>query len=189
MWIWIGVLWLALGLWSSRILYNAGGDIGQHIIGFVLPPVAILASLATYGKACFKKGTKMEKVYWNEGQGQIMTKGGKCLYDKRRIESLERDTNETLRRYHERYHDIVTKEMGLPGIITQLKCSAKGHGDWVFVNRGIDRFSGMILHPESRQQLNDTFYFKCSGCGLEIAKTKKELKPSEAEALKKLKLL
>ena len=30
-----------------------------------------------------KKGKKMEKIYWNESAGQIMTKGGQCLYDRK----------------------------------------------------------------------------------------------------------
>ena len=33
------------------------------------------------------------------------------------------------------------------------------------------------------------YVFKCSSCGLEITKTKKELTSTEKEALKKLKLL
>lgn len=38
----------------------------------------------------WKKNKKRQKVYWNEVAGQIVTKGGKCLYDKNAVDEFNR---------------------------------------------------------------------------------------------------
>lgn len=150
-----------------------------------------------------KKGTKMEKVYWDEESKQIMTKDRECLYDKVglnnqlalkriEIESLELRINK-LQTVVGTLSDIVygrngheTSQGAIDKLQAQLQCSAKGHE--IRYNRiikiGAQPISPFTLLPEDAQ-----YYFVCSICGLEIAKTAKELTAGEKEALKKLKLL
>jgi len=99
------------------------------------------------------------KIYWNEKKQQIMTKDGVCRYDKGAANTLQ----------------------------SQLQCSAKGHGKWAYKETKIVDTNRMFT--ATGKWGYNVFVFKCSACGLEITKTKGELKPAEKEALKKLNLL
>ncbi len=136
-------------------------------------------------------------IYWNDKEQQIMTMGGKCLYDKDSIlsglqnhkESLESVINDIkiLRLWRKgcEGNDYEVMELrdkyakavnGLDALTRQLQCSAKTegkHGKWEF--RGT-----LKSHPRLMLPL---FVFKCSICDLEITLTKKELSKAEREHL------
>ncbi|MCK5017556.1 MAG: hypothetical protein KAS32_10855 [Candidatus Peribacteraceae bacterium] len=197
------------------------------------------------------KGKHMEKIYWNESEGQIMTKGGKCLYDRedfRRVvggittateskgwgpstqdmfrngivnlekavhkiqndnpqklkhlqsqisylqSMLDRRTTE-IKRLSDTCDDLSrgydSRNTDVDKLRLQTCCAAKGH-KMVF-SRIADfhikrtRIAGFL--DETDIDTTELFIFKCSNCGLEITKTKKELTPTEKDGLKKLKLL
>jgi hypothetical protein len=146
-------------------------------------------------------------VYWNEKEGQIKTRSGKCLYDKNVTDSKNANLTNLeifVEKLNKQAKILVTTNndiaCDLKGVKAQLQCAAKGHGDWKFVGdlkRKWERTDTEIpLQGATSMTVmsytasgNDGFIFKCSNCGLEITKTKKELTASEKEALKKLKLL
>lgn len=169
MWIWIGyviVVWIACGIICLKMLWNVDGDFSCWPLA-LFGPIYVFVMLLANGKDCFKKGKKMEKVYWNEKEQQIMTKSGKCLFDKHGQSVINdsvaevfngRDNTELALRKSDKFQ-------------AQLQCAAKGHGKWMYQGEEGDHI------------------FKCSDCGLEITKTKEELKPAECAALKSLQLL
>ena len=157
---------------------------------------------------------KRQSIYWNAKEQQIKTRSGKCVLDSARLESMYGEMyapdgkverlvreREQVEEYNRRIEDdeneqdekdaewknkiedqIIVDRSDLRRIEAQLQCQAKcGHGKWVFakkdfcVNRNGPEITG--------------YFFKCSICGLEITKTENELKASEKEALRKLKLI
>ena len=112
----------------------------------------------------------MEKVYWNEKEQQIVTKDGRCLYDKAHC----RENKEC----------AVSRHTCIVELRRQLQCAAKGHKT---VFEKVCTESG--LRVRIFDKFEEPYIFKCSNCSLEIAKTEKELSATEREALKKLKLL
>lgn len=111
----------------------------------------------------------MEKIYWDKAEQQIKTREGKCVYNKEDWVSPNV--------IHQ--SSKVTKRMNL--LEQQLRCAAKGHR--MRYSRYQD--SGLTTDPT----MDNWNLFKCRRCGLEVTKTKKELTPTEREALGKLKLL
>ena len=136
----------------------------------------------------FQKGTKMEKIHWDENDGQIKTKDGKCLYDKHAVDEAVR-LNDGSITYRMNGLELRIKSIEMAMTCTKddplplLQCQAKGHGKWVYQE-------SKTIFPKAPFFIQcKVFIFKCSACGLEITKTEKELKPAEKEALKKLNLL
>jgi len=124
----------------------------------------------------------MEKVYWDEGKYQIVTKDGMCLYDKNIVAPA------TLNKYDMAILDRpILDKMAAErkewlhesnNLKAQLVCSAKTQGKHKMVYDGLNTI----------RTLCETYSFECSVCGLEINKTKAELSTVEKEGLKKLKL-
>jgi len=140
----------------------------ESVAVFIIGPFGLGLAIILVGKNCFKKGNEM-KIHWDENKQQIVTKDGKCIYDKAAIMT-----------YYTSASLITDCRTGLhketQPLLRQLQCAAKGHGKWGFAGGERDAFK---YH---------SFIFKCSDCGLVITKTEKELKPAEKEALKKLNL-
>ena len=151
---------------------------------------------------------KRKHIYWNAKEGQIMTRGGECLYDRQAVENsyISKVSELTKRVYALEQEDIefnrkvdadnveidaYNDKMGVweSTVEAQLQCQAKCGHKMVFRNKhdvyiGVDTPVGSTAFTANRG-----FIFKCQHCGLEITKTEKELKTSEREALKKLKLI
>ena len=142
---------------------------------------------------------KKKSIYWNDKQGQIKIRGGKCVYDSNetaRIKKLE-NTQYTYTLYDRNLDRIIELQeenkkrkkdprpnenhVDIEQLQAQLQCGAKGHDKWEYVKKDLVFFRNS---PELTG-----FFFKCSDCGLVITKTAKELTATEKEALKKLKLL
>ena len=159
----------------------------EAFLGFALAVLLCLLVVAVVGLirviVVWIASRGMGKIYWNEKEGQIMTKGGKCLYDTsnfdelcNRLGSIEASL-------------ACTKDRTLK---SQLQCAAKGHGKWVL--GGKDNGNESVIYrvfwgDKGLTTMQDgicSYVFKCSKCGLEITKTKKELTPKEREALGKL---
>ena len=210
MWISVGVVWLLFGLVNWRIMYNITQNTNDDwsvnwvyvIFGFFFPVANIPAMLICEGKDCFSS----KSIYYNAKEQQIMTKGGKCLYDKRtalnvcelmhgqqglvlagieqnkRIEKLEREDVAYNLKIDNNNNEIDKKndEMGEweRVVEAQLQCQAKGHGKWVFVKKD-------LLLQRNCPELTG-YIFKCEDCDLEVAKTKNELTPKQREHLKSL---
>ena len=124
-----------------------------------------------------KKGkAKMEKIYWNDKDRQVIKKDGECIWDKDVANHHHRtacNAGNELVKVNGRIFEAEKKSDTLKA---QLQCGAKGHKKWEYVNK--------ILNPA-----NPRFIFRCSNCDLVIVKTEKELTIVENEALHKLKLL
>ncbi|HDY87626.1 MAG TPA: hypothetical protein ENH82_05845 [bacterium] len=157
------------------------------------------------------RGKKMKKIFWDEREGQIVTKGGECLYDKdsinRRLEStvdlaksfiatfetlktIVKDKDKRLETLEKRLNDFTcmmcnTNPTEIIQLQHQLQCAAKGH-EMIFKETN-------KTGPSSYRCVGPIpggwFVFKCTNCNLEIIKTEKELSCVEKEALRKLKLL
>ncbi len=173
MWIWIG--WGLCGILAFAIMWRGWGICfnGRYQVAkliesvgcFVLGPIGEIVALVMVGKYCFRKKerlhlpcfqkgkTKMEKIYWDESQQQILTKDGKCLYDPRaerntfnsivatlteRVYRLE-NAQYTKRLYDKNWDKIEKLKTQMPKIEPelisaigklerQLQCSAKTQG-------------------------------------------------------------
>ncbi|KKM77044.1 hypothetical protein LCGC14_1374120 [marine sediment metagenome] len=143
----------------------------------------------------------MEKVYWDEGKYQIVTKDGMCLYDKNIVAPA------TLNKYDMAILDRpILDKMAAErkewlhesnNLKAQLVCSAKTQGKHKMVFK--ESTQGKLTVNDIRQAATSMalgwwkekgpFIFECSVCGLGITKTVKELTTAEREGLKKLKLL
>ena len=114
--------------------------------------------------------TRKTRIYWTPAEGQIKTRGGKCLYDRDKArednERWKEECNEAIHRNAVRWGDLQR----------QLQCSVKGHGKWVFQE-------SLKGHPSLTLPI---LVFTCPDCGLEVSYTKEELDPVKVEALKKL---
>jgi len=64
--------------------------------------------------------------------------------------------------------------------VCYIECGGKGHGRWYFDH--LDNWVGLCGCVE-------VFIFKCSNCGLEIAKTHRDLTKKEINALETLNIL
>ena len=146
-----------------------------------------LGDIVHHTKPTKKKGKKM-KIHWNEKEGQIMTKDGKCLYDKENSNIKL----EYLNQLGCRISKLETGDGFLLGkaekesatLRTQIQCAAKGH-DWVYDGPKLCiQPMSFLIQPVPAEVYG--YVFTCSLCGLEITKTKKELKPAEREELKRL---
>ena len=211
--IYAGIGWVLMGLVNLKVCRNVecnqGRTMGSFIIiwgflGFLAPPLTLLVMLTSEGRDCFRH-SKREPAYWVESEDQIMTRGGKCLFDKGAIKILVRDMNDCDRRYHKNRERIESLEgervnrkdcrddvthrcvvaektaerlIGSHGTLTcQLQCSAKTKGKhkMVYTKKVVTN------HP--------LYVFTCSVCDTEYIKTKAELTSTERESLKALKVL
>ena len=155
-----------------------------------------------------KKGKKMEKVYWDEKEQQIKSKDGKCLLDKSRVDRIcnLHDGRLTKRcEIIEQRLDIIKNRVAqateyhndlaidVKTIKAQLRCAAKtgGKHKMVFERKKVGSDAQWVISKSGGvwQAGWNGLVFKCSVCGLEITKTKKELTKKEAEYLKGLHLL
>ncbi len=165
-----------------------------------------------------RKKMKLEPTGWNEKKQQIMTKGGACLFDKKELASCLRDIREIFnarRRLTDKVtaveDDVIRVEAKANSVKdsnevicswrntykaelqSQLQCSAKGHGKWVYVKKEgykpMDGFEPMWQCRKTGATAQSPYIFKCSTCNLEITKTKKELTQPQRDGLKKLGLL
>ena len=176
MWIWICVgviVWVVCGVVMFRIeknYYATKGwswcwdsyDIMSTFLDIAFAPFAVIAALIWWNKKCFKKGNKM-KIYWNEKEGQIMTKDGKCRSDMPAMIELVGGADDRVNTHFKYCEDRYAK------LKAQLQCGAKGHGDWEYVRK--QQCKGYI-----------EVVFRCSSCGLEITKTKKELTKKQLDS-------
>ncbi len=222
MWIWIGigvVVWLLWGVWICQWIRRGLGshDIAMYTASVISPPICMMAAYSTWGRNCFKKGNKMEKIYWDESQQQIRTKGGECLLDKAvllaRLNSLEERikghqvTRNILSirlaklenaQYTKTLYD---KNLGKIKTLTDsINSYAKAELEikkqlqcsakgHKMVYSKLDLCLNCFTLGIGQRDYSKRFVFKCSICDLEITKTEKELSAVEKEALKKLKLL
>ncbi len=131
--------------------------------GFVILVVAATID-SIRDKIKNKKGKKMEKIYWNEKEGQIMTKGGKCLYDRKDFERRMSETNDYNRQ------------------VAINNCGIEGHS-MEFCG---DNLSHSIMGSWVIQQKQ--YQFRCK-CGLETIKIAGDLTTKEKDGLGKLGLL
>ena len=126
-------------------------------------------------------------IYWNKEVGQIMTKGGKCLYDKGVIdrqkpdEQWREECNEVIRSTNQKASEFVAEVA--TSLRAQLQCGAKGHGDWVYQKPQEYLYYTCLGSPTKRA---GTFIFKCSTCNLEKTLTWKELTVKQRDGLKVL---
>lgn len=171
MWIWIGIgIWLLFGTTSFRMVRSSWRVKGYRwgfwdTLSFggliLLGPIFLILAFCIEGKHCFGE----QDIYWNEEEGQIKTKSGKCVFDGSKLRP-----------------DYLRTMMGIGGMNTelptlqaQLQCAAKGHETWQFVES-----------PRSHPTLTlPVFIYKCSNCGLEITKHKSELTEKELSSFKK----
>ncbi len=227
MWIWISVgilCWLICFVLVQKIMRNIhankwssltwdSGDTGTAIFLGVLGIIAVPMIFLIAGKHCFKKSTK---IYWDEKQQQIKTKGGKCLWDKsqhwgkfEKLKAMIDDFDKRLKaeesiegcdgicetkidKCNEAIKAIersLTSTSDYTTIKAQLQCGAKHHDKWEFVIRTGIHVGVDSPAGSSHCLARIRFIFKCSDCGLEITKIAKELTATEREALRKLKLL
>lgn len=204
MWIWIGVgVWYLIGIAAALLEWRMWRRKGHryHSFEFIGTVSLGLIGLIIFG---LQKGTKM-KIYWDEKEQQIKTKDRKCLFDSSFYHNRLAELSDALSRVHkieswliehdkeskevDKYNDKVEEQNAKndrdgDSRYRQLQCSAKGHGKWMYVKQVDYSYILNIGLP-----LSVKFVFKCSDCGLEITKTKDELKPAEKEAMKKLNLL
>ena len=189
--IYAGIGWVAMGLWACRLWYGLQKnhfhefdkeDWVRFPICLFLGGIAVPALFCTYGKHCFKEGAD-KAIYWNEKEGQIMTRGGKCLYDPYAIDKQISNLANMIVGFKERLNKTQTDGPLLTAskfntLTRQLQCSAKTKDKHKMV------YANIVYNPA-----NPRIIFRCLECDLEVYKTKAELTPSEKEALKKLKVL
>ncbi len=144
------------------------------------------------------------KIYWDKKLQQIRTKGGECLFDKNgfanEIMAADKRVNAHFE-LNEKKLAAFRQELNTwqSHFQKQLQCAAKTQGKhkMMFVKKGseetathqVNNAPSLWFVTYSCGTSDRDFVFKCSVCGLEIAKTEKELSAAEKEALKKLKLL
>ena len=130
------------------------------------------------GKQDEKPQGDCEAVYWSTKEGQIMTRYGKCLYDKAELTRVIESANKVVADTQPILHEIRN----------QVACGVKGH------EMEYNRVKSEMTCTEIQTRMGGEdyqrpFIFKCKNCGIEIAKTKSELTVKEKEALKLLKIL
>ena len=124
----------------------------------------------------------MQKVYWDDYAGQIKTRDGRAVYDRQSSRDLYDELLGKVNSLQQQVGDLQSKH---DYVKSQIQCSAKGHGKWVYQREKqfpdcmkIGAINGCGL-----------YIFKCPDCGLEITKTEKELTAKQKEHLKGLGLL
>ncbi len=196
--IYLGIGWVLSGLRACEIWYVIekhyykgfdGADWLRFPLLALIGPAGVILLLCAYQKDCFRR-SKREPAYWNESEGQITTKAGECLYDKKVSLGKENELIDKCNEIANKQNGITSRIKALENSIictsaiptetkilkAQLQCSAKGKHDMEYTRKEFNR--------EHRW-----FIFTCSTCNLEITKIKAELTPAERDALKKLKLL
>ena len=207
-----GIGWVSIGLVCVKAICNINYnndckwdtyDTAVAISSFIVPPIALIAVLCADGKDCFRRFKS--NIYWNAKEGQIMTKAGKCLYDKKVLSGRIRDSEIKIQVIEARNNRLKAEDDAIVAenkaidkenmeydkdrdvMKAQLQCSAKTKGKHKMV------YSRTRLNEGQCGGLRDwgspCYVFECSTCNLEITKSKAELTPTERESLKALKVL
>jgi len=207
MWISVGItVWILCGIkafcWEKR----CSSCLSLQIVALILGPIGLMLVGSTSDGTPMFVG-RSNSIYWDDKEGQIKTKSGKCVYNRRevggkftkifqRIETLSQKIRkleqsketkiENIRKdwleWQQKCNKVIEENMEVEKRLeAQLQCGAKGHDKWEYVKKDLVFFRNS---PELTG-----FFFKCSDCGLVITKTAKELTIVENAALKKLKLL
>jgi len=198
--IYVGIGWAMMWLVSFKLISNIaknrnGWDASLIIVAFlcfVISPLGWLAVIISSDDD-WSYSSKNRDVYWNPSEGQIMTKGGKCLYDRKKAASYRgvvdgnRSVIPGMGKRIRALENSITCTSAVPTetkiLTAQLQCSAKTKGKHKMVYK--DRvLKSMICGVKAYG-----YKFTCSTCNLEITKSKAELTPTEREHLKGLKLL
>jgi hypothetical protein len=102
----------------------------------------------------------MQKVYWDDYAGQIKTRDGRAVYDRQSSRELYAELLGKINSLQQQVGDLQSKH---DYVKSQIQCSAKGHGKWVYQREKqfpdcmkIGAINGCGL-----------YIFKCPDCGLE----------------------
>lgn len=152
--------------------------------------IKILIGLMLLGSACGIASAIIlafcHLVYWNKKAGQIVTKGGKCLYDREEIFN-------NLSSLSTRVGDWESRNVEIDKYNRKVEidnCDLDGH---VMVFKEHRKCQGWCVTPSYissiPRDLDYEYVFKCSKCGYENSKAEKGLTDKESKALKDLGIL